>query len=57
MKHSVRIGLFFLLSVLMVKACKPKNEASNIVFEEEILDRVDNGHLGHKNLSDYRFFT
>ena len=41
----------------MVKACKPKNEASNIVFEEEILDRVDNGHLGHKNLSDYGFFT
>jgi uncharacterized repeat protein (TIGR03806 family) len=53
----VRGGLFFLLSVLMVNACKPKNEAPNIVFEEEVLNRVDNGHLGHKNLSDYGFFT
>jgi len=41
----------------MVIACKPKNEASNIVFEEEILNVGDIGHLGHKNLSDYRFFT
>ena len=41
----------------MVNACKPKNEASNIVFEEEILNIEDNGHLGHKNLSDYGFFT
>jgi len=46
-----------LLIVLMVTACKPKNEASKIVFQEEVLNTVDNGHLGHKNLSAYGFFT
>ena len=53
----MRGGLFFLLSVLMVTACKPKNEAPNIVFEEENLNLVDSGHLGHKKLSEYGFFT